>query len=132
MTLAPLVNASPAIQLHAVAALISLALTPLQLAGGKGTAAHRLLGYGWVTAMGIVAVSSLWIHTMPVLGPFSGIHLLSVWVIAMLPVAVLSARKGQIRRHRNAMISFVIGALGIAGAFTLLPGRILHQVLFGL
>jgi uncharacterized membrane protein len=68
---------------------------------------------------------------MPMLGPFSLLHLLSVWVLAMLPVAILAARKGDVRRHRTAMTSFVIGALGIAGAFTLLPGRIMHQVFFG-
>lgn len=131
MTLAPLFAAPVPIQLHAFAALAALLLTPLQLLDRKGSGAHRLLGYGWVLAMAVVALSSFWIHTMPMLGPFSLLHLLSVWVLAMLPVAILAARKGDVRRHRTAMTAFVIGALGIAGAFTLLPGRIMHQVLFG-
>jgi uncharacterized membrane protein len=33
--------------------------------------------------------------------------------------------------HKTAMISLYIGALLIAGSLTLLPGRIMHAVVFG-
>jgi len=36
-----------------------------------------------------------------------------------------------VRRHRNIMVTLFIGALVIAGAFTLLPGRIMHAVMLG-
>jgi uncharacterized membrane protein len=36
-----------------------------------------------------------------------------------------------VAEHRRAMISLFLGALVIAGAFTLVPGRIMHQVVFG-
>jgi len=36
-----------------------------------------------------------------------------------------------VKQHRNAMISVFVGALLIAGAFTFLPGRIMHAVAFG-
>jgi uncharacterized membrane protein len=34
-------------------------------------------------------------------------------------------------QHRNAMIAIFLGALVIAGLFTLLPGRIMNAVVFG-
>jgi len=49
----------------------------------------------------------------------------------MLPLAVLAAHRHDVARHRRAMIMIFAGALVVAGAFTLLPGRIMHAVAFG-
>jgi len=49
----------------------------------------------------------------------------------MLPLAVLHARRHSVDRHRRAMIGIFTGALVIAGAFTFLPGRIMHAAAFG-
>lgn len=49
----------------------------------------------------------------------------------MLPIAVLHARRHNVSQHRWAMLGLFIGALVIAGVFTLLPGRIMHAVAFG-
>jgi len=49
----------------------------------------------------------------------------------MLPRAVRKAHRDQVGTHRRIMISMFLGALVVAGLFTLLPGRILHQVVFG-
>ncbi len=49
----------------------------------------------------------------------------------MLPLAVMHARRHNVDRHRRAMIGIFAGALLIAGAFTFLPGRIMHAVAFG-
>ena len=40
-------------------------------------------------------------------------------------------RRGNIRGHRMAMLGLYIGGLLIAGGLTLLPGRVLHRVVFG-
>jgi uncharacterized membrane protein len=45
MTLAPLLSASPAIKLHAFAAMAAFALGVVQLSGPKGTGVHRTLGW---------------------------------------------------------------------------------------
>ena len=45
--------------------------------------------------------------------------------------ALYYARRGDIARHKRAMIGTYVGAILIAGAFTLVPGRIMHAVLFG-
>jgi len=79
----------------------------------------------------LIAASSFWIHGFRIIGPFSPIHLLSIFTLVMLPVAVLHARHHRVERHRKAMTSIFIGAMVIAGLFTLLPGRIMHDVVFG-
>jgi uncharacterized membrane protein len=131
MTLAPLLAADPAIQFHAFAAMAAFALGVVQLGAPKGTIPHRALGWIWVLLMVAVSVSAFFIHTIRLWGPWSPIHLLAIFTLAMLPVAVLHARHHRIGPHRLAMLSIFFGALVIAGAFTLLPGRIMHDVVFG-
>jgi uncharacterized membrane protein len=131
MTLAPLLAASPAIQIHAFAAMAAFALGVAQLAAPKGTLPHRTAGWIWVMLMAIVAVSSAFIHTIRLWGPFSPIHLLSIFTLAVLPVAVWRAHVHNVPRHRDAMLGLFLGALLIAGLFTFMPGRIMHDVAFG-
>jgi uncharacterized membrane protein len=131
MNLAPLLNAPLPIQLHAYAALAAFALGIVQLAGLKGTARHRAMGYTWVALMLAVALTSFWIHELRLWGAWSPIHLLSIFTLAMLPLGVLHARRHNVARHRATMIGLFAGALLIAGFFTLAPGRIMSKVLFG-
>lgn len=131
MSFAPLLDAAPAIPVHAFAAMAALALGIVQFAAPKGTLPHRTIGWIWVVLMAAVAVSSLWIHQIRLLGPWSPIHLLSIMVLVLLPIAVIAARRHNIRRHRMTMIGIFTGGLVIAGLFTFLPGRIMHAVIFG-
>ena len=131
MSLAPLFAAPAVIQLHAFAALAAFALGAVQLSAPKGTIPHRVFGWVWAALMLGVVVSSFFIHTIRLWGPWSPIHLLSLFTLIMLPLAVLRARRHQVERHRRAMIGLFTGALVIAGVFTFLPGRIMHEVVFG-
>ncbi len=131
MSLAPLLAAPAVIQWHAFAALGAFALGAVQFAAPKGTIPHRLFGWIWATLLFVVAASSFFIHEIRLWGPWSPIHLLSVFTLVMLPLAVLRARRHEVDRHRRAMTGLFVGALVIAGAFTLLPGRIMHAVVFG-
>jgi uncharacterized membrane protein len=131
MNLAPLLNAAPVIQIHAFAAMAAFALGVVQLAAPKGTMPHRTIGWIWVVLLTVIAVSSFWIHEIRLIGPFSPIHLLSIFTLVMLPLAVLHARRHRVDRHRRAMIGIFLGALLVAGAFTFVPGRIMHAVAFG-
>ena len=131
MSLAPLLDAQPAIPVHALAAMSAFLLGLVQFAAPKGTLPHRTLGWIWVALMAGVAVSSLWIHQIRLLGPWSPIHLLSIFTLVMLPLAVMKAHRHEVGAHRRAMVMLFSGALVIAGLFTLLPGRIMHQVVFG-
>jgi uncharacterized membrane protein len=131
MSFAPLLNAALAIPLHAFAAMTAFVLGAVQLAAPKGTVPHRTLGWIWVALMAIVAGSSFWIHQIRLVGPWSPIHLLSIFTLAMLPLGVWRAHRHRAADHRRIMISLFVGALVIAGLFTLLPGRIMHAVAFG-
>lgn len=131
MTLQPLLDAAPAIQVHAFAALAAFALGIVQVAAPKGTLPHRTLGYVWVALMLVVGGTSFWIQDLRVWGPWSPIHLLSLYTLVVLPFAVLHARQHRVAKHRNAMLAMFAGALLIAGLFTFMPGRIMHAVAFG-
>ena len=131
MSLAPLLDAAPAIQLHAFAAITAFALGIVQLSASKGTLPHRTIGWIWVSLMVIVSSSSFWIHELRLWGPWSPIHLLSIFTLLTLPLAVWAAHRHAVDRHRRAMTAIFFGALVIAGLFTLVPGRIMHAVVLG-
>jgi uncharacterized membrane protein len=131
MSLAPLLNASPTIQAHAFAALAALALGAAQLAAPKGTLPHRSMGWIWVILMMLVAGTSLFIHTIRLWGPWSPIHLLSLFTLTIVPLGLMRARRHEVSAHRAIMMWTYGLALVAAGLFTLAPGRIMHAVLFG-
>ena len=131
MTLSPLLQASPSIQLHAFAAMGAFALGAIQLAAPKGTTPHRLIGAVWVLLMLIVSISAFFIHQLRIWGSWSPIHLIAIFTLVMLPIAVWRAHTHHVEQHRKAMIGLFFGALVVAGLFTFWPGRIMHAVLFG-
>ncbi|OBQ96659.1 MULTISPECIES: DUF2306 domain-containing protein [unclassified Mesorhizobium] len=131
MSLGPLLTAPPPIPWHAFAAFAALAIGGAQLALPKGTTRHRVLGYAWAALMLVVAVSSFWIQRIRLIGPFSPIHILSILVVVTAPLAVWYAHTHKVAAHRSAMIKLYLFALIGAGIFTLVPGRIMHTVVFG-
>ena len=131
MALDLLLAAPLVVQVHAFAAMAALVLGIVQFAAPKGTLPHRTLGYTWVGLMLLVAASSFAIRGRGQWGGFSAIHLLSILVLVLLPLAVLAVRRHHVATHSRAMIGLFAGALIVAGAFTLLPGRIMHRVVFG-
>lgn len=130
MTLEPVFNASLPIQLHIVTVAPAAVIGAWLLASRKGTPLHRLFGRIWIALMVASAVSSLFIHTIRMVGPFSPIHLLSVYVMIGAWQAVAAARSGRIREHRRATVGMYLGGIVGAGLFTLLPGRLMNEVVF--
>ncbi len=131
MSLAPLLDAAPAIPVHAFAAMAAFALGLVQFAAPKGTLPHRTIGWIWVGLMAMVAISSFWIHQIRLLGPWSPIHLLSIFTLIIVPLGVWRAHHHDVANHRRIMMFTFAGALVIAGLFTFVPGRIMHSVVFG-
>ena len=131
MTLAPLLAAQPLIQFHAAFAFAAIGLGAVQFLAPKGTLPHRTVGWAWATLMILVAGTSLFIHTIRMWGPWSPIHLLSVFTLAVVPLAVWRARRHEVTRHRQAMIWIYALALIVTGLFTLAPGRIMNKAVFG-
>ena len=63
------------------AALVAHFLGPFALDRARRDRLHKVLGYTWVLAMAITALSSFFIHSFPVIGPFSPIHLLALFAL---------------------------------------------------
>jgi uncharacterized membrane protein len=118
------------VQIHIIAALTALGIGTVILFRRKGTGFHRTLGWTWVIAMGVTAVSSLFITGLN--GNFySFIHLLSGWTIIGLPMAIYAIRNRKVETHRRAMTGMFVGGLLIAGALTFLPGRFMFEFFLG-
>ena len=131
MSLEPLLAAPLAIQLHATAALAAMALGALVLFRRKGTPQHKALGRIWAVLMLVVATSAIFINEIKLIGPFSPIHLFVLLTYAGVGYGIWQIRRRNVGAHRATMQATYLGALLLTGAFTLLPGRRMHDVLFG-
>ena len=106
---------------HIMAACAALVLGGVQFAAKKGTTLHRYVGRVWMTAMAVVCATSLGIYEIND-GKPSPIHILTVVTAVFMVYAIVAVRKGDIRRHKRALI-FCYAGLVIAGLFALMPGR---------
>ena len=119
---------TPVVVVHALLAGAALVLGAVLLSGRKGHLAHRVGGWLWVACMATVAGISFAIRRPD---GFSWIHGLSAFTLVALAAAVIAARAHRVAAHRKTMISIYIGALLVTGLFTLLPGRLLGNALWG-
>lgn len=100
----------------------------------KGTEVHKLIGRIYMVLMLFTAMVTLLMSAQ--VGPrlfnhFGFIHLLSVLVLYCVPSAYWAIKNGNVKRHKWSMIGLYIGGLIVAGGFTLMPGRMLGNMLFG-
>ena len=120
---------TPLIATHTGLAVAALAVGGAMLLRRKGTSSHKVLGRIWVALMATVALSSFWIFEIRRGAGPSLIHLLSVWTLVSLALAVYYIWRGNVRAHRGFMIGTFIGLVS-AGAFALAPGRSLYRFFF--
>ena len=90
-----------------------------------------MLGYLWVSMMMCVSISSFFISEIQLWGAFSPIHLLSAWTVITLCTGIYFAGTGNIKAHQLNMQLLYGLALILTGLFTLLPNRVMGQMLFG-
>ena len=132
MNLTPLFDHGPVITIHVFVAIAAFVAGGLQFLMPKGTLIHKTLGYFWVSFMFFVAASSFFIHEIKMwFGLFSPIHILPFVVFTSLFFAIKAARAGKIAQHKRIMVQLYLFALVVTGALTLLPGRLMHEVVFG-
>jgi len=99
----------------------------------KGTKTHKNFGRIYMVLMLITATITLF---MPAdVGPtifnhFGWIHSFSFLTIYTVPTAYFAIKKGNVKAHKRKMILLYFGAIIIAGGFTFVPGRYLHELLF--
>lgn len=118
---------------HLVTVLFAFLLGTYLLFNHKGTPRHKMLGKLYMLLMMTTAIFALFMPAT--VGPsfwghFGYIHLLCLLVLYTVPSAYLAARNGNVKKHRMAMINLYVGAILVAGGFTLMPGRLLHSWLF--
>ena len=101
MNLDALFTAPQPIPFHVLSAAGAIGLGAAQLGMRKGGNVHRLMGRLWLVLMALVAIG----------------------------LTVYFARCGNIKRHRQSATVFYWLALTLTGFFTLLPGRIMFEVL---
>lgn len=126
-----LIMAAPlAVQVHLVTVFVAVLMTAVIVPTKKGTKVHKLAGRLWAVSMLITAVVSFGINSFNSPIGLSPIHLFSVVVLISVPYAIYSVRNGNIAAHKKAMTGVLVGGLGVAGGFTLMPGRLMWEFLF--
>lgn len=117
------------IQLHLAAAVVALVIGAMLMLMRKGVTFHRRAGWLWVSAMSIVAGSSIFITGVNG-DRWSFIHMITGWTMIALPLAVIAARRHDVKQHRRFMMGMFYGGLIIAGGLTFIPGRTMWNVFF--
>lgn len=124
-----LVEASLVLKLHVGGALTAFGIGTALMMGVKGRGLHKRLGYTWVVAMAVTAISSFFLTGLNG-NQFSWIHGLSAWTLIGLPMGIAAARRKDIKKHRKDMTNMFTGGMLVAGLFTFLPGRMMWSIFF--
>ncbi|MEO1778812.1 MAG: DUF2306 domain-containing protein [Pseudomonadota bacterium] len=129
MHLEPLLNASLPIQIHVALALMALMLGPVVLWRNRRDRVHRVLGYVWVCALTGAALVSFAITSPFTPIGLSPIHLLSLYALYGLWVAMRAIYRRDVALHRHVMQNLYVRGVVLAGAFNFLPGRTAQRIL---
>jgi uncharacterized membrane protein len=124
-----LMQNKPLVFVHLLAALGALLLGIAILTRRKGTFSHRTLGWTWVALMATAALSSVFIRDYRIVNVagYTPIHLVTVTVAVLLPLAIWRIRRGNVTGHRRMMTGLYIGGCIVAGLFALAPARFLGR-----
>ena len=115
--------------IHVAAVLPAIPLGGYILLAPKGTPRHRLLGKIWLALMLVTATSAIFIKSG---GSFSWIHLFVPLTFRAVWKTVATARRGDIKAHKNHLVLTYLTALMIPGiAAFLVPGRLMNVMLLG-
>ncbi|MEY3986466.1 MAG: hypothetical protein RLZ59_1911 [Pseudomonadota bacterium] len=118
-----------AIALHLSTTLPALLIGCILFLNPKGTLLHKALGRIWAALMMTTAFASIWIRDLT--GGFGPIHIFTLITLVSIPYAIWSAVRGDIEAHQRSMMGTFIG-LVIAGAFSLMPGRLLGSFIWSI
>jgi uncharacterized membrane protein len=120
---------NPLITFHALGATFAVvAGAILLLSPGKGGLAHRRLGLVWMGAMYWTALSSFGIRELRP-GHLSLIHLLSLWTLVSLTIALWAAVTGRAKLHQRWVIGAYAGLAGAGIAAMAVPQRLAPQLM---
>jgi uncharacterized membrane protein len=121
---------SPAIKIHLVTALIALVLGGVLMTVRKGRTFHRVAGWVWVSLVMVTAGATLFITSLNH-GRWSILHLFTGWVLLVLPLAVIWAKRREVSRHRKTMMGLFYGGFAMNLFIAMIPGRTLWMMFLG-
>lgn len=114
---------------HVAAVLPTIPLGGWLLLARKGTALHKQLGKVWLVLMLITATSAIFIQSSD---GFSFIHIFVPVTFHAAWKVVSTARRGDIKAHKNHLVFTYLTALMLPGlAAFLVPGRLMNVMLLG-
>ena len=120
----------PLVWAHLFTIAVALTLTPIMLLRKRGDRIHRVAGWIWVSSLMMTALLSFGVRGLNG-ESLSPIHILSAATLILTPKIIITARRKQHQKHRRAVRLMITGTLAVAGAFTLLPDRLIGHWLFG-
>jgi uncharacterized membrane protein len=129
---------TPLIAVHMSAAIAATLIGPVALWARKGRTLrpkiHRAFGYAWVTLMIATAVTAMFIRDfrLPNIAGYTPIHLLIPLTIFSLTMAFYHLSHADHVKHSRYMTRLYWSACIVAGGFTLLPGRYLGNLVWGI
>lgn len=115
------------VQLHFATVVPAAFIGAVQFLMVKGSAGHRIAGYLFMVLMLATSVFAFFIPSYQG-GRFSFIHLFIIVTVAGIVRAWFAIRGGDVRSHAWALAGVYFGAVLIAGYFTFLPGRTMHDM----
>ena len=89
-----------------------------------------MAGWVWVVLVSVTAGSTLFITSLNH-GKWSILHLFTGWVLLVLPLAVMWAKRHNVARHRRTMMGLFYGGFAINLLIAFIPGRLLWTMLLG-
>jgi uncharacterized membrane protein len=119
-----------AIKIHLIAALAALVLGGVLMAVRKGRLFHRVAGWVWVSLVSVTAGATLFITTLNH-GKLGLLHLFTGWVLLILPLAVMAAKRHDVVKHRGRMMGLFYGGFAINLFIAFIPGRLMWMMFFG-
>lgn len=131
MTLTPFFQASLIVQLHILFAIPSLIVGPFAIFRQQRDVWHKWSGYVWIIAIVGLSMTGLFIPSnIAIVAHMGPIHLFSFFALWGVAEGFYHIRRGNVAAHKASMQSVWFGAMGLAGLFTLLPGRTMNRILF--
>ena len=122
-------QASLAVQIHLVTALLALVLGCVMWFRPKGTRSHKMIGRGFVMFMLVTAITAIFIRSLKS-GNFSLIHIFVPITLIGSYQIVTSIRRKDIQAHKKHVRNMFWFALLIPGVFSFMPGRTMWNLFF--
>lgn len=127
LDLAVFASAPLATRIHAIIILVLVVAGWIMLALPKGDRRHKTFGWIWVSGMAAMGATSL---TVPHGDSWVAAYIGGGSALALLAYGVYAVKTRRLRNHGRTMAMLMI-ALVLMTLLSLMPGRLLHDVVFG-